>query len=68
MHWKMLRYTLQSMGRTKHKFPVYATQNVQIHLKLTIWDSEHFGTWKMFFIERVSLNIKESFITVISCS
>ena len=27
MLWKMWCFTLQSMGRTNHKFPVYATQN-----------------------------------------
>ena len=28
--WKMRPFALQSMGRTNHKFPVYATHNVQI--------------------------------------
>ena len=28
MLWKMWCYTLQSMGHTNHKFPIYATQNV----------------------------------------
>ena len=28
MLWKMWCFTLQSMGRTNHKFPVYATRNV----------------------------------------
>ena len=35
MLWKMQCFTLQSMDRTNHKFPVYATRNVQTHLKLT---------------------------------
>ena len=26
MLWKMLCFTLQSIGRTNHKFPVYATE------------------------------------------
>ena len=34
MHRKMQRFTLQSIGRTNHKFP--ATQNVQMHLKSTV--------------------------------
>ena len=29
MLWKMLCFKLQSMARTNHKFPIYATQNVQ---------------------------------------
>ena len=29
MLWKMLCYTLQSIGHTNHKFPVCATRNVQ---------------------------------------
>ena len=28
-HWKMWCFTLQSMGRTNHKFPIHVTQNVQ---------------------------------------
>ena len=28
--------TLQSMGHTNHKFPIYATPNVQTHLKSTV--------------------------------
>ena len=33
MPWKMQCFTLQSMGHTNHKFPVYAHGNVQTHLK-----------------------------------
>ena len=36
MPCKMRCFTLQSMGRTNQKFPVYATRNVQKHLKSTI--------------------------------
>ena len=36
MLWKMLCFTWQSMGRTNHKFPIYATQNVQTQLKSTV--------------------------------
>ena len=36
MLWKMWCYTLWSMGRTNHKFPVYSTQNVQAPLKSTV--------------------------------
>ena len=28
MLWKMQYFTLRSMGRTNHKFPMYATRNV----------------------------------------
>ena len=35
MLWKMLCSTLLSMDRTSHKFPIYATQNVQTRLKPT---------------------------------
>ena len=36
MFWKMLCFALQSMGHAKHKFPVYATRNVQTQLKSTV--------------------------------
>ena len=36
MLWKMQYFTSQSMDYTNHKFPVYATQNVQTHLKSTV--------------------------------
>ena len=34
-------FTLQSMGRTNHKFPICATRNVQMHLKLTVSQVKH---------------------------
>ena len=34
MLWKMQCFTFESMGRTNHTFPVYATPNVQTHLKI----------------------------------
>ena len=36
MRWIMLCFALQSMGRTNHKLPIYATRNVQAHLKSTV--------------------------------
>ena len=33
MLWGMWCFTLLSMGRTNHKFPIDATQNVQLQLK-----------------------------------
>ena len=33
---KCVCFTLQSMGRTDHKFPVCATWNVQTHLKSAV--------------------------------
>ena len=47
MLWKMWCFILQSMGRTNHKFPVYATWDVQTHLKyITVGppNKEHLGT------------------------
>ena len=36
MLWKMQYFALQSMGRTNHKCPIYATWNVQMQLKSTV--------------------------------
>ena len=36
MVWKMWCLTLQSMGRTNHKFPLYPTY-IQSHLKSTVF-------------------------------
>ena len=36
MLWKMLCFTLQSMGRTNYKLPIYAARDVQTHPKQTL--------------------------------
>ena len=36
MLWKIWCFTLQSMGRTNHIFPIHTTLNVQTHLKLNV--------------------------------
>ena len=36
MLWKMWCFALQSMSRTNHKFPIYATHNVRTQLKSTV--------------------------------
>ena len=39
MLWKMRCFALQSyMSHTNHKFPIYATYNVQMQLKSTVND------------------------------
>ena len=37
MLWKMWRLTLQSMGCTNHKFPIYATQSAETQLKSIVY-------------------------------
>ena len=42
MPWKMWCFTLKSMGRTNHKFPVYATWSVQ-SLRILYFQIADFG-------------------------
>ena len=52
MLWKMKCFTLQSMGRTNHKFPVYATTECS-----NTCETNYFG-WLQIAVSRDSIYLQ----------